>query len=72
MKLNDQLIQLAESKSKSYKIFDGHGLYIEISPNGSKFWRLKYRFEGKEKRISLGAYPEVSIEFAREHIRLTK
>ena len=69
MKLNDQLIQLAESKSKSYKIFDGHGLYIEISPNGSKFWRLKYRFEGKEKRISLGAYPEVSIEFAREHMR---
>ena len=69
MKLNDQLIQLAESKSKSYKIFDGHGLYIEISPNGSKFWRLKYRFEGKEKRISLGAYPEVSIEFARDHMR---
>ena len=72
MKLNDQIIQSAEAKSKSYKLFDGQGLYIEISSKGSKFWRLKYRFEGKEKRISLGAYPEVSIDDAREHMRLCK
>ena len=72
MKLNDQIIQSAEAKSKSYKLFDGLGLYIEISSKGSKFWRLKYRFKGKEKRISLGAYPEISIEAAREHMRLCK
>ena len=72
MKLNDQIIQSAETRDKSYKLFDGQGLYIEISSKGSKFWRLKYRFEGKEKRISLGAYPEVSIEDAREHMRLCK
>ena len=72
MKLNDQIIQSAETRDKSYKLFDGQGLYIEISSKGSKFWRIKYRFEGKEKRISLGAYPEVSIEAAREHMRLCK
>ena len=72
MKLNDLIIQSAEAKGKSYKLFDGQGLYIEISSKGSKLWRLKYRFEGKEKRISLGAYPEISIEAARDHMRLCK
>ncbi|NCV53131.1 MAG: DUF4102 domain-containing protein, partial [Gammaproteobacteria bacterium] len=66
MKLNDQIIQSAETRDKSYKLFDGQGLYIEISSKGSKFWRLKYRFEGKEKRISLGAYPDVSVEAAEK------
>ena len=46
-------------------MFDGGGLYLEISPSGGKWWRLKYRFAGKEKRISLGIYPEVSLKEAR-------
>jgi len=55
-KLKDTTIQNAKPKEKPYKLFDGEGLYIEITPNGSKYWRLKYRFGGKEKRISLGVY----------------
>jgi len=39
---------------KSYRMFDGGGLYLEVDPSGGKWWRLKYRFDGKEKRISLG------------------
>ena len=46
-------------------MFDGGGLYLEISPSGGKWWRFKYRFAGKEKRISLGVYPEVSLKEAR-------
>jgi len=46
-------------------MFDGGGLYLEISPNGGKWWRFKYRFAGKEKRISLGVYPDVSLKDAR-------
>jgi hypothetical protein len=46
---------------KPYKLADGAGLYLEVDPAGGKYWRLKYRFAGKEKRISLGVYPEVSL-----------
>ena len=53
-------------KDKSYKVFDGKGLYIEVYPNGSKLWRIKYIFETKERRISLGAYPEISLKAARD------
>lgn len=48
------------------KLFDGGGLFLELRPNGSKLWRLKYRFDGKEKLLALGAYPEVSRAAARE------
>jgi len=47
-------------------LFDGSGLYLEVTPRGGKWWRLKYRFGGKEKRISLGVYPDVSLKDARE------
>ncbi|PCI52964.1 MAG: integrase [Alphaproteobacteria bacterium] len=66
MKLNNIICNNAKPKEKSYKLFDGQGLYIEIMPTGGKLWRLKYRYGGKEKRISLGAYPEISIMDARE------
>ena len=52
--------------TKPYKISDGLGLYIEIRPNGSRYWRMKYRFAGKEKLLALGVYPDVSLEEARE------
>ena len=44
---------------------DGGGLYLEVSPSGGKWWRLKYRFDGKEKRLSLGTYPDTSLADAR-------
>ena len=49
----------------AYKRADERGLYLEIFPNGSKLWRLKYYVGGKEKRIALGAWPEVSLQAAR-------
>jgi Arm DNA-binding domain len=47
-------------------LFDGRGLYLEIAPTGSRWWRFKYRFAGKEKRISLGVYPDVGLKKARD------
>jgi integrase len=67
MSLNALAVQSAKPKDKSYKLSDGRGLYLEISPNGGKWWRYKYRFEGIEKRISLGTYPDVSLAKAREN-----
>jgi integrase len=51
---------------KPYKLSDGGGLYLEVDPAGGKYWRFKYRFAGKEKRISLGVYGDVSLAEARE------
>ena len=48
------------------KLFDGGGLYLEIAPGGGKLWRLKYRFDGKEKRVALGRHPEISLADARK------
>ncbi len=55
----------AKLKDKPYRLFDGGGLYLEIMKNGSKYWRLKYRFSGKENRYAIGVYPEVSLKEAR-------
>lgn len=63
-KLTDTAIRTAKPKEKPYKLTDG-GLYIEVAPGGGKWWRLKYRFGGKEKRLSLGVYPFVSLKDAR-------
>ncbi|MCH2160105.1 MAG: integrase arm-type DNA-binding domain-containing protein [Oleiphilaceae bacterium] len=65
-KLRDVTIKNAKPKEKPYPISDGQSLYIEIMPNGGKYWRLRYRFAGKQKRIAFGVYPEVSIKEARE------
>lgn len=65
MPLTDTSIKNAKPRSKPWRAFDGGGLYLEISPAGGKWWRLKYRFGGKEKRLSLGVYPEVSLKEAR-------
>lgn len=66
MKLNDIKCKNAKPTEKAYKLADGGGMYLEIMPNGSKYWRLKYRINGKEKRLALGVYPEVSLAHARE------
>lgn len=64
--LTDTAIRNAKPKPKSYKLFDSRGLHVEVTPGGGKWWRLKYRYGGKEKRLSLGVYPEVSLKTARE------
>jgi integrase len=66
MALSDTQIKKAKPESKPYKMFDGGGLYVEVAPSGGKLWRLKYRFERKEKRLSFGKYPEVSLKMARD------
>ncbi len=64
--LTDAKIKNAKPGPKPLKLFDERGLYLEVSPSGGKWWRLKYRYGGKEKRLSLGVYPEVSLKEARE------
>ena len=66
-KLTDAIIRRIKPDAKSVRLFDGKGLYLEVSPSGGKLWRMKYRFANKEKRISLGAYPDVSLKDARDH-----
>lgn len=65
MKLSDQAVKKAKPKAKPYKMADGGGMYLEVMPSGSKYWRLKYRIAGKEKRLALGVYPDVSLKDAR-------
>jgi integrase len=67
MTLTDAAARNAKPREKPYKLSDGHGLYLQVEPSGSKLWRLKYRFNEKEKRLSFGAYPAVTLAQAREH-----
>jgi hypothetical protein len=52
---------------KPYKLTDGEGMHLLVHPNGSKYWRLQYRFDGKQKMLALGMYPEISLSEARQH-----
>jgi hypothetical protein len=66
MPLTDVVVRKAKSSGKTCKLFDERGLYLEVSPNGCRWWRLKYRFGGREKRLALGVYPDVGLKDARE------
>lgn len=66
MPLTDTALRQAKPTEKARRISDAKGLYIEISPSGGKLWRMKYRYGGKEKRLSLGIYPAVSLAQARK------
>ena len=66
MPLTDVVIRSAKPTTKALKLYDSGGLYLEVSPSGGKWWRLKYRFNGKENRISLGIYPETTLKAARD------
>jgi len=59
-------IQKAKAKDKPVTLFDGGGLFLMVTPSGGKLWRFKYRFEGKEKKIAFGSYPEISLLDARQ------
>lgn len=63
--LTDAAIRKAKPREKQFKLSDSHGLYVMVMPRGSKLWRMKYRFSGKEKVLSFGPYPEVSLADAR-------
>ncbi|MHA4940918.1 tyrosine-type recombinase/integrase [Enterobacter hormaechei] len=66
MKLTARQVDTAKPKEKPYKLSDGGGLYLEVATSGSRYWRLKYRYAGKEKRLAFGVYPEVSLAEARD------
>ncbi|WP_108472868.1 tyrosine-type recombinase/integrase [Rhodanobacter thiooxydans] len=66
MPLSDTAIRTAKPADKPRRLFDGGGLYLEVSPAGGKLWRLKYRHGGKEKRLALGAYPDTGLKDARD------
>ncbi|MEB7884356.1 tyrosine-type recombinase/integrase [Serratia fonticola] len=66
MSLTDTSIRNAKPLLKPYKLSDSQGLYLLIKPNGSKLWHLKYRFDGKEKKLAFGAYPIVTLANARK------
>ena len=64
--LSDMQVRRAKAQGKLVKLFDGHGLYLEVQPSGAKFWRFRYRkADGKETTMAFGPYPEVSLADAR-------
>jgi integrase len=65
MALTDAKIRTLQPKDKAYKVSDFGGLYLNVTPKGSKLWKLKYRFDGKEGKLSFGPYPDVSLKEAR-------
>ncbi len=65
MALTNVAVQGAKPKAKRYILKDEKGLYLEVSPSGGKWWRLRYWIAGRENRLSLGTFPEVSLAQAR-------
>ncbi|HIE5329756.1 TPA: tyrosine-type recombinase/integrase [Proteus mirabilis] len=66
MALTDAKVRAAKPLDKSYKLTDGDGMHLMVHINGSKYWRLQYRFGGKQKMLALGVYPDISLAEARE------
>ncbi len=66
MPLTDLKVRTAKTQDKPYKLSDSGGLFLLVTPKGSKYWRFKYRFQSKEKLLALGVYPVVSLAEARD------
>lgn len=66
--LTDKKIKAAKADNKDLYLFDGGGLYLQVCVSSSKLWRIKYRFDGKDKRISIGRYPDMSLKEAGEKL----
>jgi integrase len=64
--LTDTVVKAASARAKQWKLSDEKGLYLLVHPNGSKYWRLAYRFDGKQKTLALGVYPQQSLKVARQ------
>ena len=71
-KLTSKELENAKPEAKTRRLSDGGGLYLEITPNGSKYWRLAYRFAGKQKTLALGVYPQIKAPEARKKAREAK
>ena len=67
--LSDAKIRSLRPKEKAYKVYDDRGLYMVVNPNGSRWWRFKYKYDGRERGISLGVYPDVTLQYAREQLQ---
>ncbi len=65
IQLSDAKVKNAKAQTSEYKLFDGQGLFLLVTPSGGRYWHFKYRFDGKEKGFSFGPYPEVSLVEAR-------
>ena len=66
MALTDTEIRRSKPGDKAYKLFDGGGLHLLVTPAGGRLWRWKYRFDGTERQLALGSYPELTLAEARE------
>lgn len=66
MPLTDAAVRAAKPREKAYKMADGQGMYLQVTPSGAKYWRLKYRVDGKERVHAIGVYPTVSLLAARK------
>jgi hypothetical protein len=66
MKLSDTAVRNVRASERPRKLFDGDGLYLLVSPTGHRAWRFKYYFGGREKLLSFGKYPEITLKVARE------
>lgn len=65
-KLSAIQVKQAKTKAKTYKLSDGKGLNLEVKPNGSKYWRLAYRYQQKQKTLAIGVYPDTTLAIARK------
>src|SRR5271157_4572143 len=65
MALTDARIRNAKAKAKAYKMSDGGGMYLLVTPDGARYWRMDYRFAGKRRTLALGVYPSVTLSSAR-------
>ena len=66
--LTNAVVKAARSRSRAYKIFDERGLHLHIAINGRATWRIKYRLAGAEQLLTIGCYPEISLNDARRHL----
>lgn len=66
--LTEKSLRAVKPKGKIYRVTDGNGLTLEVWPNGGRYWRIRYRFGGKEKQLSFGVYPEVTLKEARDRL----
>ena len=66
MPLTDTRLRALKPKDKPYKVTDERGLYVEVTPTGSKLWRFRYRIGGAQKKLCIGSYPEISLKQARD------
>jgi integrase len=71
-KITERFLSDLKPKSKPYKVVDGQGLFLHVTPAGGKFWRVNYRFEGKQQTLTLGPYPGIGLKCARDFVAKVK